>query len=820
MITRDARARSPTWFRRPMSALLLALGLLCADSAVAATAERYTAERGGIRIELTAPRADILRVRIGHPDLPEDASWAVSADVRARRTPLTITQTPAEARIATPALEVTLDRATLALTIRDAQGRTVLADAAGTALAFANGGFRLRKAMPADAHYFGLGDKTGPLDRRGGAYVNWNTDAFGFGTATDPIYKTTPFVLGLDEAGHAFGLFLDNTWRSAFDFGRAEQDVLAIGATGGPIDYYVMVGGGPKDIVRAYAALTGKPPLPPLWSLGFQQSHWGYLSQGEAQAMADRLRADRIPADVLWLDIDYQDRNRVFTVNKTAFPDLPGLIHHLSDQGMKLVTITDLHVAAAPGQGYAPYDGGTAADIFLHRADGQTYVGPVWPGASVFPDFSRAPARAWWGRNYAGFVAMGVAGFWNDMNEPAIFETRTKTMPLDVRHRIEEPGFAPRTATHAEMHNVYGMLNTRATYEGALALAPDRRPFVLTRASYAGGQRYAATWTGDNVSSWAHLQLSTTQLVSLGLSGFAYAGDDIGGFAGDAPSPDLLTRWVEVGAFNPLFRDHYQKGKPPQELWVHGRAHEAIRRHYVEERYRLMPYIYALADENSRSGLPLMRPVVLEFPEVLARNDHPTHETQFLLGPDLLIAPPGTWESPAPYTVALPGPGWYDYWSGARLNGAITTDTPRLDRLPVFVRPGAILPRQPLVQSTAQTPKGNLELGVYPGAACAGTLYLDDGVSFGYRRGEYLRQRLSCDATSLKFSQREGRYRPWWAGIDIVVHGWTGPAPRVRVGDRLITASVDARAATLRFTLPDMPLAARVSITARANAGA
>jgi alpha-glucosidase len=791
----------------------LAAALLTAVPAGARTVDRYTVDRDGVRLEITAPRVDVLRIRVGHPTLPEDASWAVSRAVRAARTPIEVTERGNVATLATDAVTVILDKDRLALIVTDRTGHVILADAPGEALALNGASFRVRKAMPQDAHYFGLGDKTGPLDRRGGAFTMWNSDSFGFGPATDPLYKSVPFVLGLEDDGTSFGLFLDNTWRSSFDFGKAERAAWSFGAEGGPLDYYVMAGSGPRDIVQTYGWLTGKPPLTPIWALGFQQSHWGYLTQAEVQAVADRLRRDHIPADVLWLDIDYQDRNRPFTVDRKAFPDLPGLIKSLAAENLHVVAITDLHIARAPGEGYAAYDSGTAADVFLKKPDGQPYVGPVWPGPSVFPDFSRPAARAWWGERFRALIDMGVSGFWNDMNEPAVFETPTKTMPLDVQHRIEEPGFTQRTASHAEMHNVYGLLNTRATYEGVLALAPDRRPFVMTRASYAGGQRYAATWTGDNVSSWAHLNLSTTQLVSLGLSGFAYAGDDVGGFAGDAPSPELLTRWIEVGAFNPIFRDHYQKDKPAQEVWVHGPAQEAIRRRYIEERYRLLPYLYALADENSRTGLPLMRPVFLDYPAVVGKGDHlGGTEQQWLLGDNLLVAPPPTLESPASYTNPLPGPGWYDYWTGRRIAEEKTQETPALDRLPVFVRPGAIIPRQPMVQATAQAPQGDLDLAVYPGADCRGMLYLDDGISFAYRRGRFLRQHVACDPGHLTFARREGSYRPWWRAIAVTVHAWTGAAPRVSFAGRVVTARVDAATETLHFTLPDMPGGATVTI--------
>ncbi len=807
-------------YRRTAFALatsVMALVTALATAAYAKPMDRFTLDHGGVKLEISAPRPDIVRIRAGKTALPEDASWAVSPDVRGHLTPLDVTEANGVAHIKTSALSVTLDEQTLSVTVTDPSGRVVLADAPGKALTFddtgTGAGFRIRKAMPEDAHYFGLGDKAGPLDRRNEAFSLWNTDNFGFGVATDPLYKAIPFVLGADESGHAFGLFLDNTWRTAFDFGKAERDAFDISAEGGPVDYYVMAGPDPKAVEGQYAYLTGTAPLAPLWTLGFQQSHWSYMTQAEATGIADRLRADKVPADVLYLDIDYQDRDRPFTVNTQAYPDLPGFVQHLKNEGMHLVLITDLHIAYAPDQGYAPYEAGKAKDLYVKKADGSTYVAPVWPGDAVFPDFSRPAARDWWGSLYTTFVKDGVGGFWNDMDEPAIFKTRSKTMPLDNLDRIEEPGFTPRTATQAEMHNVFGMLNSRATYDGVLKLNPDQRPFVLTRASYAGGQRYAATWTGDNSSSWAHLKLSVSQLNNLGLSGFTYSGDDIGGFAGEAPSPDLLTRWIEVGAFNPIFRDHYQKDKAPQEVWVHGPDHEAIRRRYIEERYRLMPYIYGLADESSRDGMPIMRPVFLNYPMVLSKGDRLGEtQDQFMLGGDLLIAPSPTMESPAAYTVNLPGAGWYDYWTGARVTADTVSVTPKLDVLPVYVRPGSIIPKQPVVQSTMETPKGTLELNVYPGSDCHGALYLDDGQSFAYKRGGFLRQGVSCTDGKLSFGARAGSYKPWWTGFTVVVHGWTGAAPKVTLAGKSVSAQVDATAQTLSFTLPDIAGAAEVTI--------
>ncbi len=741
------------------------------------TLDRLVLSQGGVVLEVSAPASGIVRMRMGRGHLPEDASWAVPASVRAGRLPLQVKRSPGLVQLAAAGIGVRIDPRTLRTEVTDGSGGLLLADLAGAAALAPDGRFCLRGRLGASDHVFGLGDKTGSFDRKGGAYTMWNSDTYKFTQGTDPLYKTIPFFMSVSDRGHAFGMFVDNTWRTTFDFGKTERDVLSISGEGGPVDYYVMAGPAPKDVLHQYARLSGTAPLMPQWALGFQQSKWSYKTDAEVRAIAQRLRSERLPADVVYMDIDYQDRARPFTVNRAAFPDLPQLARDLRGQGLRLVLITDPHIANVPGQGYAAYDSGAAQDLFLKLPNGQLYSGDVWPGAAVFPDFSRRQARTWWGGLYADFVKAGVAGFWNDMNEPSIFNVPSKTMPLDVVHAIDSDDFAPRRASHAEMHNVYGQLNSRATYEGLLRLQPDVRPFVLTRATYAGGQRYAATWTGDNVSSWQHLKLGVQQLVNLGLSGFSYAGNDVGGYAGERPSPELLTRWFQLGAFMPLFRAHAETGRPDQGPWVGDAAQVEIRRRFISERYRLMPYLYAAAEENSRTGIPMLRPVFLNFPAVLAKGDRlGGSEDQFMLGGDLLVAPSPTLESPGDYQVELPGPGWYDYWSGRRLAGKSLSVTPDIAQLPVYVRPGAIIAKQPLVQSTAITPEGRLELHVYPGPECRGAIYADDGASLAYRRGAFLRQDLRCEETPgglrVVFGPRQGSWRPWWNGLAIHVHGW------------------------------------------------
>ena len=774
---------------------------------------------------VTALRDDVVRIRVWRGNTrPEDASWAVLTAARASAVSVTSQNTPQSAGFRTAKLSVELDKTSLALTIKDAEGVVLLQDA--RPIRFDGDAFRLYKTMPPDEHYFGLGDKVGPLDRRNQAFTLWNTDAYRFQESTDPIYKSIPYFMTY-RAGRAAGILLDNTWRSSFDFGKETPDAYSFGALGGPIDYYFLFGPSPKAVIETYAWLTGTPPLPPLWSLGYQQSRYSYPTQARVLEVAQQLRADHIPADAIYLDIDFQEKNRPFTIDRNAFPDLPGMMAQLKADHFHVVSITDLHIANLPNQNYAPFDTGIAGDHFVKNPDGSVYTGRVWPGPSVFPDFTRQQTRAWWGTLYAGLRKDGIDGFWNDMNEPSVFDSPTLTMPVSTVHRIDEPGFITRAAPHAEIHNVYGMENARATYEGLLSLDPDTRPFVLSRAAYAGAQRYAVTWTGDNSSSWNHLRMTTPMIENLGLSGFAFTGADVGGYAG-TPAPDLLTKWFEIGAFQPIDRDHTEKGTGDQEPWTGGSLHENIRRQFIEERYRLLPYIYTLADESSRTGLPMLRPLFLEFPDAFP-DRHPIDvdlpaSGEFMLGPDLLVAPPHFPEETDKYVVELPSDGWYDFWTGAPVvpatlsasgNSGAASDvhapsivqiTPILPKLPVFVRAGAILPLAPVVQSTAEKPASPLTLRVYVGDHCSGSLYQDDGTSFAYKSGSFLRLNFTCELTPqglrIQISSPLGSYAPWWSQIRFEVFGFSPSVEGIVLNGNKISAHIDRNPNSVSFLTP------------------
>lgn len=723
-----------------------------------------------VALEVTALAPGVLRILAGPAELPEAASWAVLPERAAARAAVTHDAPGAvAARFTCGPFAVGID-ADLRVAIHDARsGAPICVDHETEALRFAPDGVRLRKRVGPDERFYGLGDKPGPLQKRGHAYAMWNTDAYGFQEAWDPLYKAIPFLLSVREGGRAYGLFLDATHRSAFDLCVADADTLGMSAAAPALRLYVLAGPTARDVLARWAWLVGRTPMPPIWSLGYGQSRYSYETQEAFETVARTHREKRIPLDAVWLDIGFQDRNRPFTVDAARFPDLAGAVASLRAEGIHTAAITDLHIPAVPGENYAPCESLLEGGHALRAGDGSPYVGEVWPGPCHFPDFTRAATRDWWGGLYEKFhLQTGIAGFWNDMNEPAVFDGPGHTMPPDNIHRIEEPGFAPRDATHAEIHNVYGMQNARATHDGLRRLAPDRRPFVLTRASYAGGHRHAATWTGDNTSTSNHLRLATPQLLSLGLSGFALAGCDIGGFRRDAPA-DLLTQWIAVGAFHPLFRNHTDKDTAAQEAWVHGPAHEARRRAAIEQRYRLLPYLYTSIEETSRTGVPLMRPLFLEFDEARLLSE----DTMFMFGPALLVAPPPD-DSAGPYTCELPeGTIWYDWHTGAPVTGTTRTEPRRPGHVAVFARGGCIVPVQPVVQHTGERPAGPLALHVFPDAAgcAAGTLYADDGTSFAHQDGDFFRQSFAWSEGALHAGPAEGDRPCPFDGFEIVTHG-------------------------------------------------
>jgi alpha-glucosidase len=753
---------------------------------------------GHAKVRITFFRGDIVRVRVAPNGVfPKDYSWAI---VQPAEPPVVkVHDAKDQVRIASGAVVVVVNKSPLLIDFESEQGKTILADEASLPMAWDGQRLGVWKRMPLLESYYGLGDKPGALNRRNRAFTLWNTDSFAWQESTDPLYKTIPFFIGLNQ-GTAYGIFFDNTYRSNFNFGLESPDFYSFGSEGGEINYYYLAGPEPKKIVQMFAALTGHTQLPPYWSLGFQQSRYSYYPEARVREIAKSFRDKKIPCDAIYLDIDYQKGNAPFTIDRERFPTFEQMIKDLAAENFHTVLIVDLHVKKDPGHGYAPYDTGIKNDAFVRKADGSLYVGTVWPGESVFPDFTLTRVRTWWGGFFTDFVNMGVAGFWNDMNEPALFLTPTKTMPLDNLHRLDDG----TTLDHRAVHNFYGMENVRATYDGLRTLRPNERPFVLTRAAYAGTQRYAATWTGDNISTWNHIRMSTPLMLNLGMSAYPLVGTDIGGFAG-SPTPELLTRWIELGAFNPIYRDHTGSGTADQEPWVHGTEYETIRKRYIELRYRLLPYTYTAMEESFRAGIPLMRPIFLEYPQAA---EFYGDERNFLFGDDFLVEPVVT-EMLDAEEIKFPPGTWYDFWTSTRFtNKDKITLRPKLDELPLYVRSGAIIPLQPVIQATNVTPSGPLELRVYPGENCRGSLYQDDGHTYDYEKGEFLRVAYACRVSSngVSVSSRieKNGHTPWWNTTEVKVYGVASSPKEVRVEDQTVTGwHYDDDEHAVSFTVPN-----------------
>ena len=585
------------------------------------------------------------------------------------------------------------------------------------------------KEMKQGERFYGFGEKTSFLDKRGEKMTMWNTDVYApHNPQIDALYQSVPFYVGLSDEG-AYGLFFDNTHKTTFDL-KSSQNTLSFSAEAGLLDYYVFAGPTMKDVLQQYTFLTGTTPLPPKWALGYHQSRFSYETDSEVRDMIATFREKDIPLDAIYLDIHYMDEFRVFTFDKKRFPNPKKLINDAKEAGVRVIPIVD------PGVkwdlNFSVFKDGIKNNLFCKYIDGQLFSGDVWPGKSVFPVYTKMETKKWWGDLHTYYTDMGIEGIWNDMNEPAVF-TETMTMDLDVLHENDGD---PRS--HKELHNVYGLLMGEATYEGLEKQLNGKRPFILTRAGFSGVQRYAAVWTGDNRSFWEHLQMSIPMCLNLGMSGIAFCGTDVGGFAHDTTG-ELLARWTQVGAFTPFFRNHSADRTIRQEPWSFGQQIEDIVKKYIEVRYRFLPYMYQLFHETSKSGIPIMRPLILEYP-----NDKKVENCsdQFLVGSDLLVAPIMTPET-THRAVYLPEGRWFDYWTGKQyVGGQHHLIYAPLDTLPLFVREGAILPLGKVKTST-EVKDEMIEFHLY-GLQSEGsyTYYEDDEATVAYQDGCFVNTNL------------------------------------------------------------------------------
>ncbi len=649
----------------------------------------------------------------------------------------------------------------MAIRFTDLEGRIINEDADGfyTKTTILKGVDRIKISKKAitDERFLGFGDKTKPNNLRGHFFVNWNSDAFSYDQDTDPLYRTIPFYYGLHEQG-AYGIFFDNTYKTHFDFDSKKDDTVSITAEGGEANYYFIYDTTPTEIAKTYTRLTGTPELAPIWGLGFHQCRWSYYPEKRVRDLANNFRNKKIPCDAIYLDIDYMDQYRVFTWNYDYFPNPEKLLNDLQEDGFQTVVMIDPGIRVDPNNDI--YQDGLEKDMYCRMPDGRLMTGPVWPPVCAFPDYTNPKVREWWGPLYHDlYVNTGVAGFWNDMNEPAVFKINAKTFPGNVMHDYEG-----QLTDHNKAHNIYGMQMARATYQGLKDLKPEKRPLVITRATYSGGQRFSSVWTGDNRSSWNHLRLANVQCQRLSISGFSYVGTDIGGFHGD-PDGELMTRWLQLGIFHPLYRIHSMGSNVDgaaiisgyvikeeeqlwQEPWTYGEEFTVHTRKAIETRYQLLGYLYTAFRQYCEDGTPLLRPLSFDYPET-KDADRP----EFIWGQDLLVSPVME-ANIRTHLVQLPAGDWYDLFSGERHSGdrLIQIDVDH-SSIPVYAKPGSVIPFYPVRQHTGEKITEEVTLKVfYTDGKYQSSLYEDQGEGYAYKNEIYADKTFQVENTKDSFA--------------------------------------------------------------------
>lgn len=651
----------------------------------------------------------------------------------------------------------------------------------------------LKQKLEKDAEIYGMGDKAVIPDLRGRRCIIWGTDTYSYGYGAEPLYKNIPFYIKT-TFNSQIGVFINNSFRLEFDFGYSDDNIQISGA-GGNIDMYLIYGNSPLEIVSQYTMLTGTPQMPPLWALGFHQSKWSYVPENVLMKVAAKFRSLKIPCDSLYLDIDYMNGYRVFTWNKRKFPDPKAMLKELNQLGFHMVAIIDPGIKI--DKRYSIYKQGIAGNYFLTNPNETITTGPVWPGYCHFPDFTNTEVRSWWASHVTRLMQYGLNGIWNDMNEPALFNKADmiqtqRTLDDDVRMSFEGKG-----GNFAEGHNLYGMLMSEATMEG-VRQANDKRPFVLTRSTYAGGQKFAAVWTGDNVATWEHLRIANYQCQNLAMSGFSFAGSDIGGFVGN-PDGELFCRWLQLALFHPFFRNHSSKDFAEQEPWSFGEKWTNHARMIIQWRYRLLGYIYTVFRKYVLTGEPMIRPKKLVHNNLKNTWDY----NQFYLGEALLAIPvmePGQ----SGGRIDLPDGFYYDINTGKQYEGNheyfIRVN---MDAAPALLKGGHVLPIWPVMQYVNEKPLNEIDLwcGFSKKETVVSTLYLDEFDGHSYLTANFreitFEYRYRQTYVLIKISQ-SGSYTPPIREFKFKFPGFDSSLQSIECDGRLMKADTNNQTITVR----------------------
>ncbi len=737
------------------SSVVKSFGKICSHESIPGGLQGKTAS-GSFRILFYSNT--ICRVQLSKETFLEEFSYSVIA--KPVGIELATNEISDEIRIKTSSLQLALRKSKFSINFLTLSGITINEDESGLETSWIGDQVTTYKKMQGGERFIGLGEKTGPLDRRGSGYQNWTTDSYGYTTGQDPLYCSTPFYIGI-HSGLVYGIFVDNSHKTFFNFGASNNRFSSFSADAGEMNYYFISGSTIAEVIQSYTFLTGTIELPPLWSLGYQQCRYSYYPDTEVIALARTFREKDIPADTIVLDIHYMDKYKIFTWDKKHFSNPKGLLQYLQEKGFHVVVICDPGIKVE--EGYEPYDDGVKEDVFVKYPDDTNYSGQVWPGWCHFPDFSNPKTRAWWGDKFKLYTDLGIDGFWNDMNEIA---TWGHMLPDNLTFDFEGT-----KATTRRARNLYGFLMARSTYEGAKLHLNGKRPFNLTRSGFSGVQRYSAVWTGDNVSYDEHMLLGVRLVNSMGLTGMSFAGYDIGGFVGDA-SPKLFARWISIGTLSPLFRGHTMINTRDSEPWSYGEEVEQISRNFIKLRYKLLPYIYSLFHEASTTGMPIQRSLAIYYTHHSKVYDHQFHN-QYLFGPSLLVAPVESTKEVV--KVFLPEGNWYCFYSGKKYEGEqeFYTDCP-LHKLPVFVKAGAIIPSQPACINTSVKSEISI-IHIYAGADNRFVHYEDDGETYLNEQGSYFKRTISYQSNlnKITFEKPEGTFVPSYKKLKIILHNFS-----------------------------------------------
>ncbi len=747
------------------------------------------------KLEVKVLTDSIIRFRFNSEYFAKDFSYAIDPNFEGAGHNADYSDSEGFYTIATREVKIIVNKINLKIRIENLSGDLICEDESGyhwePNQGYGGNYVYCSKEIQPNECFYGLGDKATDLNLRGKRFLNWGTDTYGFAKEQDPLYRNIPFYYGLHD-GMGYGMFFDNSFQTFFDFGHENPNVASFWAEGGEMSYYFIAGPELMKVAERYTLLTGRPELPPIWSLGYHQSKWSYFPESKVWEIAYEFRNRKIPCDVIHLDIDYMDGFRCFTWDQERFPDPKRMINELREKaGFETVIIIDPGIKIDPE--YKVYKDGLERGFFCKRQDGDLMRGKVWPGECNFPDFTNPKVREWWSDLTAPFKDQGVSGVWNDMNEPAVFEIGT--FPDDVRHNYDG-----LDVSHRRAHNVYGMQMARATYEGLKKYNPEKRPFVLTRSGFAGVQRFSAVWTGDNVSSWEHLWIANVQCQRLSVSGISFCGTDIGGFIG-VPDGELFVRYIQMAIFHPFFRGHSSNDHGNKEPWAFGPSFEPLIKQAIELRYRLLPYIYTTFYQYVTNGTPMIRPL-----SFIAQHEKESYlrMDEFGFGDQLLICPI---KEAATFSrkMYLPAGHWYNYWTGKLVKGGheITVEA-NLDQFPFFVKAGAVLPHFPVIQHTKEEIK-DITLHIYYSVSRHSSfLYADDNEGYGYKKGAFLtkkftvfgnrrQMRIICDAA--------GDFVPPYKKYTIEIHGLPFIPKGYEIDDKMTKLPARQKSKSISFTV-------------------